>query len=72
MTVRGVTRISDVLQPAHIFLIATPEQLIERAESGARSLGVESQQLLPKRKILQHEVLSGSKSTNQPTEKVSE
>jgi hypothetical protein len=33
---------------------------------------VESQQLLTKRKILQHEVLSGSKSANQPTEKVSE
>jgi hypothetical protein len=46
MTVWGVTRISDVLQARPDLSQSDPGELVEGAESRARSLGMKSKQLL--------------------------
>jgi hypothetical protein len=43
-----------------------PKQLIERAESWARPLGMESQQSLPRSHVLQEEFFSGAKDRDDP------
>jgi hypothetical protein len=40
-------------------------------QSGARSLGVQSQQLLPKGEVLQEEFFSGAKDGEDPAEQMS-
>jgi hypothetical protein len=45
---------------------------VQGSQSTARSVGVQSQQLLPKSEIFEEEVLSGSESTGNPSQKVSE
>ena len=49
-----------------------PEQLVRRSESPARSLGVESEQLLTQSKIFEDEILAGPKCTTKPAEEVPE
>jgi len=49
-----------------------PEQLVQRCQSTARSFGVQRQQLLTEGKILKDKILSGSESTDDPSEKMSE
>src|SRR5215469_11658478 len=49
-----------------------PEQLLHGSQSTARSLGVQSQQLLMKSQVFKDEVLTGTESTDQPAEKMSD
>ena len=49
-----------------------PEQLVHGSQSTARSLGVQSQQLLMKSQVFKDEVLPGTESADQPTEEMSE
>ena len=58
--ISGLTTTSD-FQPVHRLLGATPEQLIETAQSRARSFGMENQQLLAQDEVLGHEVFGERK-----------
>ena len=49
-----------------------PEQLVHGSQSTTRSLGVQSQQLLMKSQVFKDEVLTGTESTDQPAEEMSE
>jgi len=49
-----------------------PEQLVQGSQSTTRSLGVQSQQLLMKSQVFKDEVLTGTESTDQPAEEMSE
>src|SRR5215469_9717171 len=49
-----------------------PEQLVHGSQSTARSLGVQSPQLLMKSQVFKDEVLTGTESTDQPAEEMSE
>src|SRR5215470_13075236 len=49
-----------------------PEQLVQGSQSTARSLGVQSQQLLMKSQVFKDEVLTGTESAEQPAEQMSE
>jgi hypothetical protein len=49
-----------------------PEQLVQGSQSTARSLGVQREQLLTESKIFEDEVLSGTESTDNPSEEMSE
>src|ERR1019366_4160950 len=48
-----------------------PEQPVDRTQSRARSLCVQSQQLLPKGEVLQEEFFSGAKDGDDPAEQIS-
>jgi hypothetical protein len=48
-----------------------PEQLVQGSQSTARSLGVQSQQLLMKSQVFEDEVLAGAESAEHPAEKMS-
>ena len=48
-----------------------PEQPVDGTQSRARSLGVQSQQLLPKGEVLQEEFFSGAKDGDDPAEQMS-
>ncbi len=48
-----------------------PEQLVDGTQSRTRSLGVESQQLLPKSEVFQDEFFSGAKGRDNPAEQMS-
>ena len=48
-----------------------PEQLVHGSQSTARSLGVQSQQLLMKSQVFKDEVLSGMECADQPAEEMS-
>ncbi len=69
-TVSGLTTISDFFQPDHRLFSATQNNL-SRAESRARPLRMQSQQLLPKGEVLQNEVFSGVDGGDEPAEKIS-
>ena len=47
-----------------------PEQPVDGTQSRARSLGVQSQQLLPKGEVLQEECFSGAKDGDDPAEQI--
>src|ERR1019366_6969403 len=47
-----------------------PEQPVDRTQSRARSLCVQSQQLLPKGEVLQEEFFSGAKDGDDPAEHI--
>jgi hypothetical protein len=49
-----------------------PEQLVHGSQSAARSLGVQSQQLLIKSQVFKDEVLTGTESADQPAEEMSD
>src|SRR5215469_6551314 len=49
-----------------------PEQLVQGSQSTARSLRVQSQQLLMESQVLKDEVLLGAESDEQPAEQMSE
>jgi len=49
-----------------------PEQLVQGSQSTARSLRVQSQQLLMESQVLKDEVLLGTESAEQPAEQMSE
>src|SRR5215468_10447127 len=49
-----------------------PEQLVQGSQSTARSLRVQSQQLLMESQVLKDEVLLGAESAEQPAEQMSE
>src|SRR5215469_252429 len=49
-----------------------PEQLLKGSQSTARSLRVQSQQLLMESQVLEDEVLAGAESAEQPAEQMSE
>ena len=49
-----------------------PEQLVQDSQSTARSLRVQSQQLLMESKVLKDELLMGTESAEQPAEQMSE
>jgi hypothetical protein len=49
-----------------------PEQLVQSCQSTARSLGVQSEQLLTESKIFEDEVLSGTESIHNPSQEMSE
>ena len=49
-----------------------PEQLVRGSQSTARSLRVQSQQLLMESQVLKDEVLMGAESAEQPAEEMSE
>jgi len=48
-----------------------PEQPVDGTQSRARSLCVQSQQLLPKGEVLQEEFFSGAKDGENPAEQMS-
>src|SRR5215831_20446610 len=70
ITVSGVTSSSGFFHPDHSLRRATPEHLVDRAQSPPRSFGMESQQLLTQCQILQHEVRAGSKRADKPADEV--
>jgi hypothetical protein len=49
-----------------------PEQLVHGSQSTARSLGVQSEQLLMKSQVFKDEVLTGTETADQPAEEMSE
>ena|SRR6201993_4076757 len=49
-----------------------PEQLLQGSQSTARSLRVQSQQLLMESQVLEDELLMGAESAEQPAEQMSE
>jgi hypothetical protein len=49
-----------------------PEQLVQDSQSTARSLRVQSQQLLMESQVLKDELLMGAESAEQPAEQMSE
>src|ERR1700731_2420916 len=49
-----------------------PEQLVQGGQSTARSLGVQSQQLLMKSQVFEDEVLAGAESADHPLEEMPE
>ena len=49
-----------------------PEQLVQRSESMARSLGVQGQQLLAEGQIFEDEILSGTERTHEPSQEMAE
>jgi hypothetical protein len=49
-----------------------PEQLVQRSQSAARSLGVQNEQLLTEGEIFKDQILSGTESTDNPSEDMSE
>src|SRR6516162_4743807 len=49
-----------------------PEQFVQGSQSTARSLRVQSQQLLMESQVLKDEVLMGAESAGQPAEQMSE
>jgi hypothetical protein len=49
-----------------------PEQFLRRGESAARSRCMQCEQLLPKGKVFEDQVLAGTNGTNQPTQQMSE
>ena len=49
-----------------------PEQLVQGSQSTARSLRVQSQQLLMESQVLKDEVLMGAESAEQPAEQMPE
>jgi hypothetical protein len=49
-----------------------PEQLVLGSQSAARSLGVQSQQLLMKSQVFEDEVLAGAESADHPPEEMQE
>ena len=48
-----------------------PEQLVQSCQSTARSFGVQGKQLLTESEIFKDEVLSGTESTDNPSEEMS-
>jgi len=56
--------------PEH--LQGNPEQLVQDSQSTARSLRVQSQQLLMESQVLKDELLMGAESAEQPAEQMSE
>src|SRR5258708_27764534 len=49
-----------------------PEQLLQDSQLTARPFGVQRQNLLPESKILKNKVLSGTESTDNPSQEMSE
>jgi hypothetical protein len=66
-----VTRINDFFQPEQNLSQNDPEQPVDGTQSRARSLCVQSQQLLPKGEVLQKEFFSGAKDGEDPAEQMS-
>ena len=60
------------LHPDQNVLNATHNSLWMAVKSTARSLGVQSPQLLMKSQVFKDEVLTGTESADQPAEKMSE
>ena len=69
-TVRGVTK--GFLHPDQNTLKATQNSLCRVVKSTARSLRVQSQQLLMENQVLKDEVLMGAESAKQPADQMSE
>ena len=71
-TVLGVTKTRGFLHPDQNRSQRNPEQLVHGSQSTARSLGVQSEQLLMKSQVFKDEVLTGTETADQPAEEMSE
>ena len=70
-TVSGVTRINDLSQPDQTSRKTTRNSLSNGTQSRARSLDVQSQQLLPKSEVLEEVFSSRAKGGDNPAEQMS-
>jgi hypothetical protein len=68
----GSNRDERLPPPGPDYSQGNQEQLVQKSQSAARSLGVQSQQLLMKSQVFKDEVLAGTESADQPAEEMSE
>jgi hypothetical protein len=71
-TVLGVTKTRGFVHPDHNVLNATQNTLWIAVQSTARSLGVQSQQLLTESQVFEDEIFPRTKSPENPSEDIPE